>query len=130
MRLTAYSTHLLYQPLHGNKGLRDLGAGDILSSLLDVTIVALALPMFNFRCRLKRHVTLFHSIHSVHTNNLAAPNYHSSHNPCNNYILKRLPSSLQISRPIPAALPVLPLSLLNTLRSICLPPQISAVHPP
>lgn len=32
------------------------GAGDILSSLLDVSIVALALPMYNYRTDLKRHL--------------------------------------------------------------------------
>jgi hypothetical protein len=55
--LEAYSTKTRYINLwDGQKGLRDSGAGDIFSSLLDVSIVALALPMFNYRHELKRHV--------------------------------------------------------------------------
>jgi hypothetical protein len=55
--LKAYSTKTRYINLwDGQKGLRDPGAGDIFSSILDVSIVALALPMFNYRHELKRHV--------------------------------------------------------------------------
>lgn len=32
------------------------GAGDLLATVLDVSIVALAIPMFNHRAELKRHV--------------------------------------------------------------------------
>ena len=34
------------------------GAGDLLGSLLDVSIVALALPMIKYRNELKRHITI------------------------------------------------------------------------
>jgi len=33
------------------------GAGDLLATVLDVSIVALAIPMFNHRAELKRHVS-------------------------------------------------------------------------
>lgn len=33
------------------------GAGDLLATVLDVSIVALAIPMFNYRAELKRHVS-------------------------------------------------------------------------
>lgn len=55
--LEAYSTKTRYINLwDGDKGLRDPGAGDIFASILDVSIVALALPMFNYRQELKRHL--------------------------------------------------------------------------
>ena len=56
--LHAYSTktrylQLLNHPPHNNLPLP--GAGDIFSSVLDVSIVALALPMFHYRHELRRH---------------------------------------------------------------------------
>lgn len=40
---------------HNTKGLSAPGAGDIFASILDASIVALALPMYNYRSELKRH---------------------------------------------------------------------------
>lgn len=60
--LHAYSTEARYLQLwNGQKGLRRPGAGDVLSSVLDVSIVALALPMFQYRNELRRHVGTHHS---------------------------------------------------------------------
>lgn len=58
--LEAYSTKTRYLQLWdgGGKWLRKPGAGDIFGSVLDVSIVALALPMFQYRNELKRHVSL------------------------------------------------------------------------
>lgn len=55
--LKSYSTKTRYIQLFSGQGphLPPPGAGDIFSSLLDVSIVALALPMFNYRAELKRH---------------------------------------------------------------------------
>ncbi len=55
--LLTYSTKTRYIQLFDNDGphLPPPGAGDILSSVLDVSIVALALPMFLYRLELKRH---------------------------------------------------------------------------
>ena len=55
--LKFYSTKTRYIQLFSGQGpqLPPPGAGDIFSSLLDVSIVALALPMFNYRAELKRH---------------------------------------------------------------------------
>ena len=65
--LRAYSTKTRYQQLWGDgaKGLRKPGAGDVFGSVLDVSIVALALPMFQYRAELKRHVRNPHHIHSA-----------------------------------------------------------------
>ncbi|KAI9756316.1 MAG: hypothetical protein M4579_003908 [Chaenotheca gracillima] len=56
--LHVYSTSTkytqLFQPRHA-PNLPPPGAGDIFSSVLDVSIVALALPMFQYRNELKRH---------------------------------------------------------------------------
>ena len=38
------------------------GAGDVLSSVLDVSIVAFALPMFKYRAELKRSVGLSYKL--------------------------------------------------------------------
>lgn len=58
--LKAYSTKTRYLQLwDGDKGLRRPGAGDVFGSVLDVSIVALALPMFQYRNELKRHVSVF-----------------------------------------------------------------------
>lgn len=55
--LHAYSTKTRYLEIwDGDKGLRKPGAGDVFSSVLDVSIVALALPMFQYRQELKRHL--------------------------------------------------------------------------
>lgn len=56
--LEAYSTKTRYLQLFNNEAriLRP-GAGDVFGSLLDVSIVALALPMFQYRKELKRHFT-------------------------------------------------------------------------
>lgn len=55
--LHAYQTNTKYaQLLRGRGDLPDPGAGDIFSSVLDVSIVALALPMFQYRHELRRAV--------------------------------------------------------------------------
>ena len=57
--LRAYSTKTKYLQLwDGEKSLQKPGAGDVLGSLLDVSIVALALPMIRYRNELKRHITI------------------------------------------------------------------------
>jgi putative effector of murein hydrolase len=54
--LDAYKTGTTYLSLwHGLPNLPLPGAGDIFSSVLDASIVALALPMYNYRSELKRH---------------------------------------------------------------------------
>ena len=54
--LNAYKTGTTYLHLwHGEKHLKMPGAGDLLVSVLDASIVALALPMFSYRLELKRH---------------------------------------------------------------------------
>ncbi|TLD36075.1 hypothetical protein E2P81_ATG02964 [Venturia nashicola] len=53
--LLAYQTKTKYQQLFsGRTDLPKPGAGDFLSSVLDVSIVALALPMYQYRQELKR----------------------------------------------------------------------------
>jgi LrgB-like family len=55
--LLAYQTKTKYQQLFAGKtNLSKPGAGDFLSSVLDVSIVALALPMYQYRKELKRSV--------------------------------------------------------------------------
>jgi hypothetical protein len=57
--LHVYQTKTRYQQLFaGKKNLLKPGAGDFLSSVLDVSIVALALPMYQYRQELKRSVSL------------------------------------------------------------------------
>lgn len=54
--LAAYKTNTKYLQLwKGQKGLAAPGAGDIFGSVLDASIVALALPMFQYRKELKQH---------------------------------------------------------------------------
>ena len=55
--LKSYSTKTRYIQLFNGNGpnLPPPGAGDVFSSVLDVSIVALALPMFQYRKELKRH---------------------------------------------------------------------------
>ncbi|MCJ1451143.1 hypothetical protein MMC28_001478 [Mycoblastus sanguinarius] len=55
--LKTYTTKTRYIQLFNGSGRRlpPPGAGDIFSSVLDVSIVALALPMFQYRNELKRH---------------------------------------------------------------------------
>lgn len=55
--LTAYTTKTRYLQLFNGEAplLPRPGAGDVFSSALDVSIVALALPMFQYRNELKRH---------------------------------------------------------------------------
>ncbi|TVY80701.1 Plastidal glycolate/glycerate translocator 1-like chloroplastic protein [Lachnellula suecica] len=54
--LTSYKTGTTYLDLwHGETSLPLPGAGDIFGSVLDASIVALALPMFSYRQELKRH---------------------------------------------------------------------------
>jgi LrgB-like family len=56
--LREYRTNTKYQQLFAGKtGLPKPGAGDVLSSVLDVSIVALALPMYQHRQELKRSVS-------------------------------------------------------------------------
>ena len=55
--LDSYSTKTTYiQIFNGTKDLPRPGAGDVFGGFLDVSIVALALPMFQYRSELKRHV--------------------------------------------------------------------------
>ncbi len=54
--LAAYKTSTKYLQLwKGQKGLAAPGAGDIFGSILDASIIALALPMFQYRKELKQH---------------------------------------------------------------------------
>jgi putative effector of murein hydrolase len=54
--LAAYKTNSRYLQLwKGQYGLKAPGAGDIFGSVLDASIVALALPMFQYRKELKQH---------------------------------------------------------------------------
>lgn len=54
--LGVYKTGTNYLTLwHDEKNVPKPGAGDIFGSVLDVSIVALALPMYNYRLELKRH---------------------------------------------------------------------------
>ena len=53
--LDAYKTGTNYLLLWRGKDSPIPGAGDIFSSVLDASIVALALPMYNYRLELKRH---------------------------------------------------------------------------
>jgi putative effector of murein hydrolase len=54
--LDSYKTGSNYLKLwHGDKYLPAPGAGDIFGSVLDASIVALALPMYNYRHELQRH---------------------------------------------------------------------------
>lgn len=54
--LAAYKTNTKYLQLwKGQRGLAAPGAGDIFGSVLDASIVALALPMFQYRKELKQH---------------------------------------------------------------------------
>lgn len=53
--LAAYKTGTNYLLLWRGKDTLIPGAGDIFSSVLDASIIALALPMYNYRLELKRH---------------------------------------------------------------------------
>lgn len=53
--LDKYKTGTNYLFLWHGKDSPNPGAGDIFSSVLDASIVALALPMYNYRLELKRH---------------------------------------------------------------------------
>lgn len=54
--LDVYKTGTNYLSLwHGEKNISMPGAGDIFGSVLDASIVALALPMYNYRHELQRH---------------------------------------------------------------------------
>ncbi|KAK9473815.1 LrgB-like family-domain-containing protein [Dipodascopsis tothii] len=55
--LNEYSTGKTYLHLFGDAAYRQYkpGAGDVLKSVLDVSIVSLALPMFRYRADLRRH---------------------------------------------------------------------------
>lgn len=54
--LGSYKTGTKYLDLwHGEKHLKAPGAGDIFGSVLDASIVSLALPMFSYRQELRRH---------------------------------------------------------------------------
>jgi hypothetical protein len=56
--LHEYRTRTNYlQLFSGKSGLPKPGAGDFLSSVLDVSIVALAMPMYQYRAELKRSVS-------------------------------------------------------------------------
>ena len=56
--LEQYRTHTAYIRYYfgPRNNLPQPGAGDLLAAILDVSIVALAIPMFNYRVELKRHV--------------------------------------------------------------------------
>lgn len=59
--LEAYSAKTNYLQLWSNqKNLAKPGAGDVFSSVLDASIVSLALPMFQYRAELRRHVPTLH----------------------------------------------------------------------
>ncbi len=76
--LRAYSTKTRYLQLwNGVKGLRRPGAGDVFSSVLDVSIVALALPMFQYRHELKRHVRNSFNLESLHLTNQVKVHLHN-----------------------------------------------------
>ena len=53
--LQSYSTGTKYLQLWSGKRVPMPGAGDVFGSILDVSIVALALPMFQYRKELQRH---------------------------------------------------------------------------
>ncbi|RDL38166.1 uncharacterized protein BP5553_05599 [Venustampulla echinocandica] len=54
--LGSYKTGTNYLDLwHGEKHLKAPGAGDVFGSVLDASIVSLALPMFSYRQELRRH---------------------------------------------------------------------------
>jgi len=54
--LAVYKTNTKYLQLwKGQKGLAAPGAGDVFGSILDASIVALALPMFQYRKELRQH---------------------------------------------------------------------------
>ena len=54
--LEYYKTGAGYlQIWRGENGLKAPGEGDVFSSVLDASIVALALPMFQYRKELKQH---------------------------------------------------------------------------
>lgn len=54
--LDVYKTGTNYLSLwHGEKHIPMPGAGDVFGSILDASIVALALPMYNYRHELQRH---------------------------------------------------------------------------
>jgi putative effector of murein hydrolase len=53
--LDSYKTGTNYLKLWHGTHVRAPGAGDIFGSILDASIVALALPMYNYRLELKRH---------------------------------------------------------------------------
>jgi hypothetical protein len=50
------------------------GAGDLLAAVLDVSIVALAIPMFNYRAELKRHVFSLSCLYNVQYIAIILPN--------------------------------------------------------
>lgn len=82
--LQAYQTKTTYlQILTGKTGLPKPGAGDVLSSVLQVSIVALALPMYQNRQELKRSVS-----HYIVNNGMTADSFsvlsyrHSKHKYC------------------------------------------------
>jgi putative effector of murein hydrolase len=55
--LAQYRNHVSYiRYVARSRHLAAPGAGDLLSDILDVAIVSLAIPMFNYRNELKRHV--------------------------------------------------------------------------
>ena len=72
--LEEYSTKTRYLQLwNADKGLRKPGAGDVFSSILDVSIVALSLPMYNYRNELKQHVrTQVVLMMNTHTDRLSS----------------------------------------------------------
>ena len=59
--LLEYRTRTTYLKLFGGVSTPKPGAGDVLSSVLDVSIVALAMPMYQYRNELKRSVRTSHS---------------------------------------------------------------------
>jgi putative effector of murein hydrolase len=66
--LHEYRTRTNYlQLFSGKPGLPKPGAGDVLSSVLDVSIVALAMPMYQYRAELKRSVSPHSPIIKIHT---------------------------------------------------------------
>lgn len=102
--LLAYQTKTKYQQLFSGKtNLPKPGAGDFLSSILDVSIVALALPMYQYRQELKRSVRDFRTQLSLRANVCPVFPHHHSDN-LNSYSISfwlpvSLPRDRHLTRP-------------------------------
>lgn len=108
--LQAYQTKTRYiHLLSGQKGLPKPGTGDIFSSILDVSIVALALPMFQYRHELKKQVnpTPCHLNPTVFAKLIIqVPAHHPSQRRHLDRLPPRLPTSLPRPRHLTSSQPV------------------------